>query len=258
MDPKRFKIPFPYRAAIHGPTGSGKSYLISEFLANHQTVTTSDKPLMVLYCWRGKEPEPIRGVNIKTYQGIPDIEDILAIERGGHCLTVVFDDLFENLSKLRQDTISEFIQLVTEYSRKLEIGLIITIQQVFPDSYFLRTFSRNLTFLVLFPFPSDEDATLRLIHRICPSRKRTILEGLYHANRFTKWSAYLFFSLHPHCNEPDIRIRTFLYPLENVTDNPVSPSRLFVLNSSSRWLKQAQLQPPNRQAQGTMLQMEKM
>lgn len=118
---------------------------------------------MVLWCWKGVEPKAIPGVVMKTHQGIPNIDDILGIDREGHCLIVCFDDLFDSLSKLQNTQMSDFISLVVEHSRKREIGLIITVQQLFTDSYCLRTYFRNLTWLILYPFRGDEEGTKRYI-----------------------------------------------------------------------------------------------
>ena len=68
------------------------------------------------------EPRGIPGVTIKTHQGLPEIEDILGLVSENYSLCVVFDDLFQSFSRLQQNQMHDFVQLVTEYSRKREIG----------------------------------------------------------------------------------------------------------------------------------------
>ena len=83
--------------------------------------------IIYLQIFSGVEPKPIPGVVMKTHQGIPDIDDILGIDRNGHCLIVCFDDLFDSLSRLKNNQMADFISLFVEHSRKKEIGIIITV-----------------------------------------------------------------------------------------------------------------------------------
>ena len=185
--------------------------MISGILEAHQEITTSTLPPTVIYAYKEVPPEPLKGVALKLHKGLPHIEDLLALRQQDRNLVLICDDLMDSLTSLTGSELHDWISLITEHSRKSNISILITIQQLFVNSEVIRTLKRNLTFIILFPFPADESGVLRLLRQICPSRCREVLDGLYIANTKTQFSAFLFFDLHPH-SKNSAKIRSFVYP----------------------------------------------
>ena len=219
---------------IYGPTGAGKSKVISGIIEAHQEITTSGLPPTVIYAYKEVPPEPLKGVALKLHKGLPHIQDLLALRQPDRNLVLICDDLMDSLTSLAGAELHDWISLITEHSRKSNISILITIQQLFVNSEVIRTLKRNLTFIILFPFPADESGVLRLLRQICPSRCREVLDGLYIANTKTKFSAFLFFDLHPH-SKNSAKIRSFVYPRKKKkTNDPLAPAPLYVFHSGPK------------------------
>ena len=223
-----------FQAIIYGPTGAGKSKVIAGLLEAHQEITSSKLPPTVIYAYKEVPPEPLKGISLKLHQGLPHVSDILGLRQKDRNLVLICDDLMESLATLVNDELHEWISLITEHSRKSNISIIVTVQQLFVNSEVIRTLKRNLTFLVLFPFPADESGVLRLLRQICPSRCREVLDGLYIANTKAQFSAFLFCDLHPH-SKNTAKIRTFVYPRrKKVPNDPLAPAPLYIFHSGPK------------------------
>ncbi len=143
--------------------GSGKTVLVQEFLRLHRRLTRdkTDDPL-ILYCYRAKPPQPLPGVHVWVRQGLPELKEILSIDRRKHKnVVLVLEDLMSDISRLSGQQAYDYTNLIIEISRQQNISIIATFQNCFPKGDIPRLFLRNTTGVFLFAFPTDGSSVSR-------------------------------------------------------------------------------------------------
>lgn len=184
------KLLTPLRALVVGPTGTGKSNLI-QLLALHfqhlTTVSPNDK-LFVLYCYQKEAPDVNKlPANCRVHQGLPQVDQVVLFKQQHHIdeLILVLDDLLADFVSLDKEETRSYSSLFVELSRKLRISVVILLQDFFPNSAALRIFIKNVTIVILYPFPSDRLGLTKFLNKIFSSRAKLALSALSHANTLT-------------------------------------------------------------------------
>lgn len=164
MEDLRFKHPFSM--LVSGPTGSGKTVLVFDFLKSHRQTTTIGKPIInVLYCYgiwqKAYENFSHPAVSITFHEGFcHDYED----ERPD---VIVVDDLMEELSRDK-----ELTAMFTKTSHHREISIIFLTQNLFFQSKHMRTISLNAHYIVLLKNPRDQQQVMTLGRQIFPTNSQ--------------------------------------------------------------------------------------
>lgn len=161
MEDLRFRHPFSM--LISGPTGSGKTRLVLDFLCEHEQTTTIGKPVIrVLYCygiWQEfYERFSNHKVDINFHQGFA--YDYLDMKPD----VIVVDDLMEELSRDKHLT-----AMFTKTSHHQGISVILLTQNLFFQSKQMRTISLNSHYIVLLKNPRDQLQVMTLGRQIFPT-----------------------------------------------------------------------------------------
>ena len=242
----KLRLAFPFRMALFGASGAGKSHFISDLLTavtrERETVFASaahekTENLGIVYCVRDRLPDNLK-VPVHLQKGLAKISDLLALkERYNYDgIILILDDLMEDLKALqsnKEDSI-EYTKLFIDGARTFNISCIVTFQLVYPDSTLGRVLIRNAEFQMFFSCPADH-ANIR--------RKLAAMfgrDGQYHFSAYKRAVAsptgYLCVDTQPKSSCPEcLRRRNFLVPLvENSLLIPTTlaePSRQYIFIS---------------------------
>lgn len=228
MDPSLFKLQTPFKLAMFGASGSGKSFLISEILQHFSTITKPPERLSggkrsvhnlgVLYCYKSRMPDNL-STPVKQYRGLPNVDDILdcKYKHGYDGIVLVLDDLMLDLKHIRPGTqlYRGYESLFIDVARTENINIICTFQNLFPQCPLALLFIRNSTGQIIFNFNADLGSVHRKASMLFPGDKDVFLEAYKHAKNL-KPGGYLFIDTHPRSTLLDsYRLRNFIAPIPN-------------------------------------------
>ena len=161
MDDLRFKHPFSMM--VSGPTGSGKTRLVFDFISHFRDTISIDKPVLkVLYCYdiwqKIYETDFGPEVDITFHKGFcydyadmnPDL--------------MIIDDLMDELSKDKNLT-----AVFTKTSHHKSISVVFITQNLFVQSKQMRTISLNCHYIILLKNPRDQLQVMMLGRQIFPN-----------------------------------------------------------------------------------------
>lgn len=203
MDPRFIH---PFTCMIAGPTQSGKSYFVAEFIKNIQNVM-SPVPEKILWCygvWQTLYDELQKNNLIEFHEGLPD----MSLFTGGKTrYLVIIDDLMDETDK-------RVTQLFTKGSHHLNISVMFIVQNLFSKNKEHRTISLNSHYLVLFRNVRDISQISSLAKQMYPGKTQHMLEA--YKDAVSPTHGYLLIDLRQ--STPDkIRLRTDIFNPKGIT-----------------------------------------
>ena len=162
MDP-RWRHPFT--AVIAGPTGSGKTHFVTQFLQNLPYVM-SHTPDRIIWCYGEWQPGYAEMKGVEFVEGLPAINTLDPAQRN----LLILDDL-------AQEADSRVTKLFTRGSHHRNASVIYLVQNLFDKNKEHRTISLNTHYLVLFKNPRDGSQIKHLGSQMFPSRGAFLQEA---------------------------------------------------------------------------------
>lgn len=186
------RLRHPFTCIVNGPTGSGKTHFIHNFLlsVNNNIIPA---PTNLLLCY-GKEQalynEILRNAPIakkKLHIGKLEAEEMVFNKSENNLL--IIDDLMDEI----EDDV-KIGHLFTRGSHHDNVSVIIFTQNLFPKGKVSRTLSINAHYFFLFKNPRDASQIMHLAKQVMPSNSKEIVEAYNLATE--KSYAYLFLNFH--------------------------------------------------------------
>lgn len=210
---KYIKFQHPFNTLAAGPSGSGKTFLIRNILENHsKTIDGINKNILNVTwaygVWQPLYDIPLKNVNFKYIDGIPDEEDILG------CDVIVLDDLMSEMQN------NKFIvNLFTKGSHHYGQSVFILTQNLYHKGTIVRDLNLNSHYLIIFKSPRDKMQIMALAKQIYPRNSSYFMSAFEQAT--FEPHGYLLVDLKQNTPE-DIRLRTRIVPSKE-TDFKLSP-----------------------------------
>ena len=194
MDP-RWKHPFT--CVIAGPTGSGKTVWVTQFLNQISTLMTPT-PEEIIWCYGEWQPGYNRMKGVTFVEGLPKINEW----QGHRRRLVVIDDLMS-------ETDGRVTKLFTKGSHHRNLSVMYIVQNLFGKNKEQRTITLNSHYMVVFKNPRDASQITHLGKQMYPGKLKYVQEAFKDAT--LKPHGYLLFDLRQ--ETPDhLRLRTDIIP----------------------------------------------
>ena len=191
----------PTTIIISGATGSGKTTWLKKLLKHQNLFST--KPEKIIYCY-GVWQEAFEDMsNIEFRQGL----DIPSKKEKGHMI-VILDDLMSEVVK------SSTVQsLFTEGSHHGDITVIFILQNLFQQGKHARSIMLNSHYIVLMKNPRDIQQVKLLGRQL--DQEKLVTEA--YKDCMKEQYGYLVIDLSPHNIHENLRIKTHIFPGEDLT-----------------------------------------
>ena len=166
-----FNFEHPFTCLMTGPTGSGKTWLLSKILENSQFMI-HPSPKRIVYCYSRYQPkfDEIKSQcpGIEFNEGLPDIDlfnqDIENL--------IILDDLMHSCEK---DI--GILNLFTVDSHHQNISVFFLTQNLFSRGKNARTISLNSQYIVLLNNPRDHAQIYHLARQVFPTNSKFMIEA---------------------------------------------------------------------------------
>lgn len=181
---------------LSGPTGSGKTTFIKQFLQQrNDLIDTYIED--VIYCLPEGQIVNYAIPFTKLHRGVPDISMFHDLKPR----IVILDDLLSNVD-------SNVVELFIRGSHHFNLSVIFVVQNLFSKNKGCREISLNSHVIVLFSNPRDKQQISILARQISPENPRFITEAFTDAT--IKPFGYLVLDSHQLTPE-QYRIRTNIF-----------------------------------------------
>lgn len=199
----------PFCCIVSGPTKSGKSTFISEFVkCRNQLMDVI--PRKVIYCYTEWQPlyDKLQSFDptLIFHLGPPGLEYLQ--KQNGEPVLLILDDLMQNYTDVKSN--EDLKTLFTRGAHHWNISCIHIVQNLFHTN--LRTARINSHYIVLMKNPADKAQALNLQRQIFPGEKSFFLEALTDAWNHKQYG-YLLIDLSPHISD-ELRLRTSIFPYQ--------------------------------------------
>lgn len=195
MDPRWIA---PWRALIAGPSCSGKTVFVKNFIKYRRDLCDVEFSRIIFYYseWQSTYTEFDEVVEFR--EGLPHQTDYA--DEPGPKLIVIDDNMRESGS-------ANLIDLFTKGSHHQNISLLFLTQNLFYKGQ--RDLSLNVSYLIVFKNPRDRAQINHLARQILPDNQKFIQEIYKDATK--KAHSYLLFDLTQKTPD-DFRFRTKILP----------------------------------------------
>lgn len=221
LDDTRFEVPF--RALVVGPSSSGKTVMMSKFLARVDKVCTR-VPTRIIYYFSEHQDiyHKMRAecpVRLDFVRGFPQREELLAVadaemERGGNTL-VCLDD---QMSASKKD-LSFLVEIFTILGHHRLISILVCWQQFFHREPLYREISNNANYIILQAFPRNKSCIRNLASQMYPNKTSFFMDA-YDQIMSTPYASMLI-DCRGHC-KPSARIRSCFLDDVSCVWNPIN------------------------------------
>lgn len=144
------KFKHPFSAIIAGPSGSGKSYFVNNFLNNIHVM--SDTSFSKIYWHYGTWQKLYNNIsNVTFLEGLPDIENI----DGREPQLIIIDDLMREADE-------RIVDIFTKWVHHKNLSVFFLTQNLFHQGKGQRDISLNAHYIVYFKNPRDKAQILHL------------------------------------------------------------------------------------------------
>ena len=185
VEPPRLQKPF--RLIVAGGSGSGKTCFVKKLVEkNHfQTEFCS---ITYIYPDYLQEPpcEFDTEQNIECFQGLPDKSTLAAFKPNS---LIILDDMM--MEATNNDDIARLFMVI---ARKLQISIILIVQNIYHQAKQFRNLRLNATGIALFKFYGGVDTNFRIIRDLGLNEyiKKPLMNEIY-----SKKYSYIYLDLHP-------------------------------------------------------------
>jgi hypothetical protein len=200
----------PFTAIIAGPTGAGKTSLVTEILRQRDVMLNKNIE-EVLWCYgitttqHPKLKEEF-GDLIKLHKGLPDLGKLASKDCEVNRL-LILDDLMSDLKGT-----AVISCLFSRGSHHLNMSVVLIVQNLFLQSQEMRNAVLNAFYKVIFKNPSDLTQLQTLNARMYPGCSgffKAVMNDAGKKNRY----AYIVLDAHP-TTPDDLRVRSNILPGE--------------------------------------------
>ena len=167
------RLKSPFTAIVAGPTGSGKTQLLSRLILASDEVT--DKPpVEIIYCYGVWQDgyNPLREY-VRFHKGMINVSEEIPTDNRSRWL--IIDDLMEEVGS-NKDTAAVY----TKYSHHMNISVFMIVQNLFFGG---RTVSINSQYFFLFKNPRDATGVKTLFTQMYPGRWHHAMEAYEDATK---------------------------------------------------------------------------
>ena len=197
MDPK-WKHPFS--AVVSGPSGSGKSVFILNFIENLYDMCNS--PFSDIYWHYGNTNPPRVNLPIKFHKGLPDLEEYYSNEPK----LVIIDDLMREAD-------FRVVDIFTKGCHHGNMSVFFTTQNLFHQGRGQRDISLNAHYIICFKNPRDKAQIRHLAHQVFNEKPLFIQEAYNDAT--SNSHGYLLLDMKQDTPD-DYRFRTCIFPSDKL------------------------------------------
>jgi len=189
----------PFTCLISGPTGSGKTVWVTQFLSN-LPLLMNPVPEEVIWCYGEWQLgyNQLKREGVIFTEGLPKVEEWSTNKRR----LVILDDLMS-------ETDDRVTKLFTKGSHHRNISVMYIVQNLFGKNKEQRTISLNSHYLVVFKNPRDASHITHLAKQMYPGKLKYVQESFKDATSVPH--GYLLLDLRQ--ETPDhLRLRTDIFP----------------------------------------------
>jgi hypothetical protein len=212
MDSIHLRFKHPFTMLVAGPTGCGKTVLVSRILKNFRSLTTiKASTLKVTWCygqWQPGYAHQIPNTRTKYVEGLVTEEEVTADRPH----LIVVDDLMTELGSSKA-----MANLFTKGSHHLGVSVVFIVQNVFHQAKEMRNISLNCHYIVLMKNPRDKSQIVALARQFYPEKSMFIRDAYRDAT--LEPFGYLVCDFTPDCPE-NMRVRTRITPEESINGAP--------------------------------------
>ena len=200
-------IRHPSSVIIAGPSGSGKSELVEQWLRYLNVFQV--KPHKIVYAydrWQPRFDRMQKKDGIQFHRGLPDpchLTEWFGRTRGG---VLVLDDLMEEGGQDKR-----VLDLFTKDSHHRNITVLYLTQDLFPPGKFSKTINLNAHYIVAFKNPRDHSGIRTILLQAFPDRWRQVLRLFKRVT--SRPFGYLMLDVHP-ASDDRYRLWSHLTPRE--------------------------------------------
>lgn len=192
----------PFAAIVAGPSGSGKSYFVVNFIKNISKMC--DTKFSNIF-WHYSIWQPDLNIPGVTFiEGLPDTNFDSETPK-----LIIIDDLMRESANS-----SVIIDLFTKGCHHKNISTFFLTQNIFYKGKNQRDLSLNSHYLVLFKNPRDKAQIRHLAQQMCPQNSKFLVEAFSDAT--SKPHGYLLIDLKQSTPE-EFRFRTDIFPKDSAT-----------------------------------------
>ncbi|CAH3024490.1 unnamed protein product, partial [Porites evermanni] len=200
-------IRHPSSVIIAGPSGSGNTELVEQWLRDQNLFQVKPRKIVYAYDrWQPRFDRMQKKEGIQFYRGVPDPRQLtqwFGRTRGG---VLVLDDLMEEGGQDKR-----VLDLFTKDSHHRNITVLYLTQDLFPPGKFAKTINRNAHYIVAFKNPRDQTGIRTVLLQAFPDRWRQVLRLF---KRLTSHPfGYLMLDVHP-ASDDRYRLWSHLTPRE--------------------------------------------
>ena len=202
-----FELLTPTTIMITGPTGSGKTELVSRMMTSDLFSQPISEIRYHYGAWQEKFKE-MENVDsrYRFVEGVPGLEDL---PTGEHHTMMVIDDLMEEVSRSKTT-----VDIFTKYSHHRNMSVVFLVQKLYGNSHNSRVISQNAHILILFKNPRDSSSVQILGRQMFPTAKNFLAEAFRDATQ--QPFSYLVVNSHQRTDER-MRVIGNLFENSNVT-----------------------------------------
>ena len=204
-----FVLPTPTTILIAGPTGSGKTEMVSRMLRDSSGYFSEDIHEIRYHYGAWQERFASMRQEDPRYVFVPEVPTMADLPDGSKHTVIVIDDLMEEVSKSTTTT-----DIFTKYSHHRNITVIFIVQKLYGDSRNARVISGNAHIIVLFKNPRDSRAITVLGSQMFPGKKGFLTSAFADATK----EPYSYLVVNAHQSTKDeLRVIGNLFDAESPT-----------------------------------------
>ena len=172
------RLKSPFTAIVSGPTGAGKTQLISELIENALEVCVHP-PIQIYYCFGAKqnkfnEMQANSPVPIEFTNGLIDIESKVPFDDQHRWIIV--DDLMEEVTNK-----AEMRSLFTKHSHHKKLSVFFIVQNLHHKG--IREISLNSQYMFVFKSPRDMAQIGYIGQQMAPNNSKSVTKSYADATK---------------------------------------------------------------------------
>ena len=191
----------PFTAIVAGPSGSGKSHFVTQFITHLRQMCDTEFENIFWHHAATTTPAALvsdNGDKIRFQIGLPDIDQF----DGTTPNLIIIDDMM-------RESNDAVVDLFTKGSHHRNLSVFFITQNLFHQGRGQRDISLNAHYIVCFKNPRDRAQIKFLARQVSPNQPRFIEDAYTDATRTAH--GYLLLDL-KQTTPDDLRVRTCIFP----------------------------------------------